>query len=113
MACRQLILATGGYAGAYPQSTNPTTSRGEALLPAWSVLQVSPGEGQTFPENQLQYEVQGHRPSFEILHLGNYYFSLFLKVVWVDGLEKVFRVDPEMVVTNNGPLRPLSCAPES
>jgi hypothetical protein len=70
-------------------------------LPAWHV--VTPGVGGTYPHNQLEPGSAGDKTVFTLRHEGAFYYTLLLKVVMESGAERIYRVDPEMLVGNNSP----------
>lgn len=76
----------------------------ERGTPAWRAL-VPTIESPKFPRNQLASGPGPAHSCLEIRWSGSYYFTLDLQV-GVVGLEKPyrFRVDPEMVVENVGPV---------
>jgi hypothetical protein len=93
----------------YPGPLSPgysTVFEGE--FPNWNIHRPETG-APAYPGNQcVPGDPQPPRKSFVLELEGYFYFTLLLRVGWVDGGSHVkhFLVDPEIILSNNGPLDP-------
>lgn len=78
----------------------------EASYPRWGA-DLETGAGARYPANQLvPHSPKSLQPSLILQNEGHFYFTLHLKVWWSEGgtkEEKDFRIDPEIILSNNGP----------
>lgn len=75
--------------------------------PLW-FIELDPG-GRTYPQGQLQSETKPlGDDTFRLVNEGDFYFTMLLKVIFCrDGVpdqSRIFRVDPEMIVSTSGGL---------
>jgi|GEM_PF-6494510 len=88
----------------YKAEGNPTSTVFQAgVLSSWHI--TSPGRGKRYAEDQIVSGVAPPAPAFVLRHKGAYYFSLRLRVGWLDaqGVERetTFGTDPEMILGND------------
>jgi len=73
----------------------------EGRYPNWQIYPPDE-DSPAYPGDQYRDARQPPKPCFEVIHAGSFYYTVMLRVQVAGEAQKTFRVDPEMVVDNNG-----------
>lgn len=106
----------GSYGDFSTFQINPTPAGGSTVFedsaPRWVIQRSADVAAKSFPNSQLECgSVDPGAGRFDLVNLGHFYYTILLSVTWKDDptVPKNFRVDPEMIVTNDPGSLPGKC----